>query len=131
MRAVPYFWDCGVTIHPTNQTQHPHCTPRLSPRQCEPSWSHTCLSLALIPLVTSRPSLLMCPRSLSGMWAHPCPTVSLLCPGGLENLFTDPTNYHMIFVLTHMVPTITFQKHTHSEIIGAQTRLTVEFSNDV
>jgi len=30
-----------------------------------------------------------------------------------------------------MVPTITFQKHTHSEIIGAQTRLTVEFSNDV
>lgn len=42
-----------------------------------------------------------------------------------------PHDLSLCFVLTHMVPTITFQKHTHSEIIGAQTRLTVEFSNDV
>ncbi|CAL9222567.1 unnamed protein product, partial [Arabidopsis halleri] len=37
------------------------------------------------------------PRPLSGPWAHPCPTAGPLRPGGFKDLFTDPTNHHMIF----------------------------------
>lgn len=78
------------------------------------------------------PSFLIGFMSSLSRWVHLCLAADPLRLGGLKELFSDPTNHHIIpcFLLTCTVPTITFRKVTHPKIAPAQGPLTMKFSQD-